>query len=410
MDLYDIVAILVALTAVFSYINQRHIRLPPTVGVMLIAMVMSVVLTAMGKFGLGIGRDARLLVGHIQFSNVLLSWMLGFLLFAGAMTIELGELARQRGITAGLSIFGTIASTFIIGALAWLVSLVLRLKLSWINCLTLGALLSPTDPVAVLALVRRAGAPKSIETVIAGESLFNDGVGVVIFLTLLQIQQHTGTVSSADVARSFVQQAFGGAVLGLLLGLLTYSMLKDVVDFGVGVLLTLGLVMGLCALAQGLEVSGPIAVVVAGILMGNRGTMLTMPAQSVSDLSKFWELVEEILNGVLFVLMGLEVLVMTYSVRLLTASVLMIPLVLAARWVSVAGMLRVLASKRVDRRAMEKILTWGGLRGGLAIAMALSIPDEAVRHPIVAITYAVVAFSILVQGTTVRFVIENALK
>jgi CPA1 family monovalent cation:H+ antiporter len=183
-----------------------------------------------------------------------------------------------------------------------------------------------------------------------------------------------------------------------------------VVDFGVGVLLTLGLVMGLCALAQGLEVSGPIAVVVAGILMGNRGTMLTMPAQSVSDLSKFWELVEEILNGVLFVLMGLEVLVMTYSVRLLTASVLMIPLVLAARWVSVAGMLRVLASKRVDRRAMEKILTWGGLRGGLAIAMALSIPDEAVRHPIVAITYAVVAFSILVQGTTVRFVIENALK
>ncbi len=410
MDLYDIVAILVALTAIFSYLNHRYIRLPATVGVMLISMLLSIVLTALGKFGYGIGHDARTLVGHIQFGNVLLSWMLGFLLFAGAMSIELGELARQRGITAGLSIFGTVASTFLIGALAWLVNLMLRLKLSWLNCLTLGALLSPTDPVAVLALVRRAGAPKSIETIIAGESLFNDGVGVVIFLTLLQLTQSAGAVAGGDVVRMFIQQSFGGAVLGLLAGLVTYRMLRDIVDFQVAVLLTLALVMGICALAQALQVSGPIAVVVAGILIGNRGAMLTMPAQAVSDLTKFWELIEEILNGILFVLIGLEIMVMPYSLRFLFAAVLMIPLVLGSRWASVAGMLRVLAPKRVDRPAMIKILTWGGLRGGLAIAMALSIPDQAVRHPIVAITYGVVAFSILVQGTTVRFVIENALK
>jgi CPA1 family monovalent cation:H+ antiporter len=410
MDLYDIVAILVALTAIFSYFNYRYIRLPSTVGVMLIAMVLSIVLTALGKFGLGIGHNARDLVGHIQFGDVLLSWMLGFLLFAGAMSIELGELARQRGITAGLSVFGTIASTFLIGAFAWLINFVLRLKLSWLNCLTLGALLSPTDPVAVLALVRRAGAPKSIETIIAGESLFNDGVGVVIFLTLLQLQLHTGSVAGADVVRMFIQQSCGGAVLGFAAGLLTYRLLRNIVDFQVAVLLTLALVMVLCALAQALQVSGPIAVVVAGILIGNRGSMLTMPAQSVSDLTKFWELIEEILNGILFVLIGLEIMVAGYSVRLLIAAILMIPLVLAARWTSVAGMLRVLAPRRKDRQAMIKILTWGGLRGGLAIAMALSIPDQAVRHPIVAITYGVVAFSILVQGTTVRFVIEDALK
>jgi CPA1 family monovalent cation:H+ antiporter len=364
----------------------------------------------LGKFGLGIGQDARQLVGHIQFGDVLLNWMLGFLLFAGAMSIELGELARQRGITAGLSVFGTIASTFLIGALAWIVNFVLRLKLSWLNCLTLGALLSPTDPVAVLELVRRAGAPKSIETIIAGESLFNDGVGVVIFLTLLQLQLHTGSVAGADVVRMFIQQSCGGAVLGFAAGLLTYRLLRDIVDFQVAVLLTLALVMVLCALAQALQVSAPIAVVVAGILIGNRGSMLTMPAQSVSDLRMFWELIEQILNGILFVLIGLEIMVAGYSVRLLIAAIVMIPLVLAARWTSVAGMLRILAPRRKDRQAMIKILTWGGLRGGLAIAMALSIPDLAVRHPIVAITYGVVAFSILVQGTTVRFVIEDALK
>jgi CPA1 family monovalent cation:H+ antiporter len=212
------------------------------------------------------------------------------------------------------------------------------------------------------------------------------------------------------VIRMFIQQSFGGAVLGFLLGLLTYQMLKNVVDFQVAVLLTLALVMSLCALAQALQVSGPIAVVVAGILIGNRGTMLTMPAPAVSDLSKFWDLIEQILNGILFVLIGLEILVMPQSPRYVIAAVAMIPLVLAARWGSVAGMLRVLAPRRKDRPAMVRILTWGGLRGGLAIAMALSIQDETIRPPIVAITYGVVAFSILVQGTTVRFVIENALK
>jgi CPA1 family monovalent cation:H+ antiporter len=410
MDLFEIVAILVTLTALFSYINHRYIGLPASVGVMLIAMLLSILLTALGKFGLGVHFGAQQLMGHIEFGNVLLSWMLGFLLFAGAMNIDLGELSRQRGITAGLSVLGTVSSTFLVGALAWLVVHLVGIKLSWINCLLLGALISPTDPVAVLALVRRAGAPRSIETIIAGESLFNDGVGVVIFFTILNVSLHAGSISAADVCRQFIQEACGGAVLGLLAGLLVYHMLKGVRGFQVEVLLTLSLAMGTYALAEALRFSGPIAVVVAGLLIGNQGQVLAMPAQTVSDLNKFWELVEEILNGVLFVLIGLEVLVTPYTPKFLIAAVLMIPLVLAARWVSVAGMLRLLAPRRKDRPAMIKILTWGGLRGGLAIAMALFVPDPEIRHPIVAITYGVVAFSILVQGTTVRFVIENALR
>ncbi|MGA3066870.1 MAG: sodium:proton antiporter [Tepidisphaeraceae bacterium] len=410
MDLFQIVAILVALTALFSYLNQRYIGLPASVGVMLIAMLCSILLIAMGKFGLGVRLDAQRLVGHIEFSNVLLSWMLGFLLFAGATSIDLGELARQRGITAGLSVLGTLASTFLIGGLTFVVVHLLRIKLAWLSCLLLGALISPTDPVAVLALVRRAGAPRSIETIIAGESLFNDGVGVVIFFTVLKLSHVAGSVTSVDVIRLFIQEAFGGAVLGFLAGLLVYKMLQGVRGFQVEVLLTLGLAMGAYALADALEVSGPIAVVVAGLFIGNRGQLLSMPAETVSDLNKFWELVEQILNGVLFVLIGLEILVMPYTPRFILAAVLMIPLVLVARWGSVAGMLRLIAPRRKDRPAMTKILTWGGLRGGLAIAMALSIPDPDIRRPIVAITYGVVAFSILVQGTTVRFVIESALR
>jgi len=409
MQPFDVIALLVTLTALFSYINHRHIRLHPTVGVMLIALLFSLALMILGKFGLGVRHMAAGILDHVEFGDVLLRWMLGFLLFAGAMGVDLGELSLRAGITAALAVLGTVASMFLIGAAAWVLFAALGLRTSMLNCLLLGALISPTDPIAVLALVRRTGAGKTLETIIAGESLFNDGVGVVLFFSLLQIAQHSGAVTAGSVVRMFVQQVFGGCGLGLLTGLIAYRLLTQIKDFSVSVLLTLSLVMGTYSLADALDVSGPLAVVVAGLLIGNRGRLLTMPSDTTADLTKFWDLLDEILNAVLFVLIGLQLLAMPYSMRYAIAAIAVIPVVLAARWLSVDGTLRLFGWPRGQGMAMQRILTWGGLRGGLAIAMALSLPPGAARNQIVAITYGVVAFSILVQGTTIRKLVQKTL-
>ncbi|MDB5301527.1 MAG: sodium/hydrogen exchanger [Phycisphaerales bacterium] len=403
--MFQVIAILVTVTALLGYVNHRFIRLHPSIGLMLSALVLSLALMVLRHFDLGVKDAAADFIQHVPFGKALLQWMLGFLLFAGALTVDLNELSENSVITAALSVVSTAASMFIVGALAWVMLRAIHVPLPFPVCLLFGALISPTDPVAVVALMKNIGAPKSIETVISGESLFNDGIGVVLFLTLLAFVQGHGAVTAAGVVRLFVQASLGGCLLGFITGITVYKMLRTVRDFQVEVLLTLALVMATYALAEAVHVSGPIAEVVAGLLIGNHGRTLNMAEDVREDLLHFWELVESIMNAMLFVLIGLQVLVMPYSRVYFAAAALAVPIVLLARWLSVELTVRVLALRGRSAKHMVPILTWGGLRGGLAIAMALSLPPGSQRDLIVAITYGVVAFSIVVQGTTLRRVV-----
>ncbi|MDB5293027.1 MAG: sodium/hydrogen exchanger [Phycisphaerales bacterium] len=409
MQLFQVIAILVTVTALLGYVNHRFIRLHPSIGLMLSALVLSLALALLGRLGFGVKAVTADFLDHIAFGKALLQWMLGFLLFAGALTVDLNELWGQRVITATLSVVSTVASMFIVGILTWLALRAIHLPLPFPVCLLFGALISPTDPVAVVSLMKSVGAPKSVATVISGESLFNDGIGVVLFLTLLSYVYGDGSVTSVGVVRLFVQEALGGCLLGFITGVAVYRMLRTVRDFQIEVLLTLALVMATYALAEAMDVSGPIAVVVAGLLIGNHGRSFDMAEDVREDLLHFWELIESIMNALLFVLIGLQILVMPYSPRYFAAGALAVPIVLLARWLSVEGAVRVLALRGRSAKHMVPILTWGGLRGGLAIAMALSLPPGSQhRGLIVAITYGVVAFSIVVQGTTLQQVVRRS--
>lgn len=408
MTLFNVIAVLLTLTALLSYFNHRYIRLHPSIGVMLIALLLSLALIALGEMGLGIRSAARDFMRNIHFGDALLTWMLGFLLFAGALTVDINELRRQWRITTLLATVGTAASMFLVAILMHLAISPVGASLSWIACLLLGALISPTDPVAVVAVTRQAGAGKAIDTIVSSESLLNDGVGVVLFLTILQSTAQPGGVTVRGVLFLLAREAGGGALLGFCTGLLIYLLLKNARNFQVEVLLTLALVMGTYSLAAALQLSGPIAVVVAGLLIGNRGRIFRMNEQITADLERFWELLDELLNAVLFVLIGVEVLVMPFTTRHLLAALAAIPIVLLARAATVAAAVALPLRPRVGWPTAS-ILIWGGLRGGLAVAMALSLPSGPDRNLIVAITYGVVCFSILVQGTTIKRLVQRTI-
>ena len=408
MKLFNILAVLITLSAVFSYINYRFIKLPTTIGVMAISLVGSMGITLLGPLGFGLEEDALRLLDSIDFDETLLHGMLSFLLFAGALHIDLDRLAHQKWIIGTLATVGTVGSTFIIGSLAYLVLDWLNIGLPLMHCLLFGALISPTDPIAVLGILKKAGVPESLETKISGESLFNDGVAVVVFLVLLQIAAGGHDITAVAVAWLFAKEALGGIVYGLLIGGIAYGMLKSVDNYQVEVLITLALVAGGYALADALHLSGPIAIVVAGLLIGNHGRLLAMSDRTRSHLDTFWELVDEVLNVVLFVLIGLEVLVLSWNQSYLIASVLMIPLLLLSRFVSVAVPIVIMRRFRTFSPSVIKILTWGGLRGGISVAMALSLPPGRHRDIILTITYAIVVFSIIVQGLTIGKLVEPA--
>lgn len=407
MKLFNILAILITLSAVFSYINHRFIKLPTTIGVMAIALLGSLGIAALGSLGLGLEEDALKLLNSIDFDETLLHGMLSFLLFAGALHIDLDGLARQKWIIGTLATAGIVTSTAIIGILSWLVLDWLDIGLPLIYCLLFGALISPTDPIAVLGILKKAKVPESLEIKICGESLFNDGVAVVVFLVLLQIAAGGQDLTVGTVAWLFAKEALGGILYGLLIGAIAYAMLKSVDNYQVEVLITLALVAGGYALADALHLSGPIAIVVAGLLIGNHGRLLAMSERTRDHLDTFWELVDEVLNAVLFVLIGLEVLVLSWNHSYLLASVLLIPLLLLARFVSVAVPVTLMRQFRTFSPGVIKILTWGGLRGGISVAMALSLPPGRARDIILTITYAVVVFSIMVQGLTVGKLVES---
>ena len=402
MDILRIISVLISLSAVFSFINYRYFRLPRTIGLMLFALVLSILLIVIGRAGLDIRDQATALIQQIDFNRVLLQGMLGFLLFAGALHVEANELLQHKWIIFSLATAGTIFSTFLIGFLVWGLFRLMDPALPLIYCLLFGALISPTDPVAVLGILKEVNVSKSIETQMAGEALFNDGVGVVLFIVLMRIASGGSSVSLGHSVLLFAKEAFGGILIGLAIGWIAYQMLKRVDNYQVETLITLGLVMGGYDLAHALHTSGPLAIVAAGLLIGNHGRAFAMSETTRKNLDTFWELIDEILNAILFILIGIEVLVLEINLHYFLAGLLIIPIVLLVRLVSVGIPFGLLGQELAFRKNAVKTLTWGGLRGGIAVALALSIPHGPQRGVIVFITYMVVIFSIVVQGLTIK--------
>lgn len=409
MSFFEIIAILLTLSAVFSYINHRYIGLPVTIGVMIIALAMSVVLNLLGYAGIELEGQVRAMLEDVHFDKTLLQGMLSFLLFAGALHVNINDLAERKWAIGSLATAGTLISTFLVGFLTWGVSEVLGLGLPFIYSLLFGALISPTDPIAVLGILKTAGAPKSLETKIIGESLFNDGVGIVVFTVILEIATGGHALSAGHVGMLFFEEAIGGTIFGLVTGYMAYLMLRSIDNYQVEILITLALVTGGYALATALHLSGPIAVVIAGLLIGNHGRRLGMSEETRHHLDIFWELVDEIMNAVLFVLIGLEVLILTFTGKYLLAGVIIIPLLLLSRFTAIWIPVYMLSFFRTFTPGAVRIMTWGGLRGGISVALALSIPPSPERDVILAVTYIVVIFSIVVQGLTIEKFIRRTL-
>jgi Na+:H+ antiporter len=410
LSIFNVFAGFISVAALANYINYRYIRLPSTVGLMIIGLCMSLLLIGLSFFGLDMKGSAASFLNKIDFGEALMKGMLSFLLFAGAIKINLNDLAKQKFIVASLATGGVIASTFMVGTAIFFTMKLLSIYIPYTYCLVFGALISPTDPVAVLSILKSVKAPKTLETKIAGESLFNDGVGVVVFTVLVGIAAHSGHVSAGHILILFAEEALGGVAFGLLIGWIAFRLLKNVDDHGVEILLTLGLVCGGYALASAIHTSGPIAIVVAGLLIGNYGRNFAMSETTREHVDNFWELIDEILNAVLFIWIGLEILTLSFTLNYLIVGLMAIPILLGARFISVWLTVSILKFKREFSPNVIRILTWGGLRGGISIALALSLAPGEARDLIVSMTYVIVVFSILVQGLTIKHVVKAAQK
>lgn len=406
----EVAASCLVLTAVLAYLNHRFVRLPITIGVMASALLLSLSLVGLDAIGIDYGLRSyeESLLRSIDFSSVLMQGMLSLLLFAGALHVDLAELKAYRWQVGALAVLGTVLSTVVVGYGTWLTLPWIGLELPLIHCLLFGALISPTDPIAVMGILKTAGAPKHLELVIAGESLFNDGVGVVIFSLLLGMLASGVTPSPAQGLGLLLHEAGGGLLFGLALGAITFWMLRSVDNYQVEVLITLAAVTGGYALANRLHISGPLAMVVVGLIVGNGGRSLAMSDTTRHYIDLFWELVDEILNAVLFVLIGMEVLLVTFSFGILVAALVTVAVTLVARALTVG--LPVSLLKRVFKlpEGSGWVLTWGGLRGGISVALALSLPVGPERNIILALTYCIVVFSVLGQGLTIGHVVRRA--
>ncbi|SDL96842.1 sodium/proton antiporter, CPA1 family [Oryzisolibacter propanilivorax] len=409
MTTFDIAALCLVVTALLAYLNHRFVRLPTAIGVMVIALALSLALVALDAAGIasGLREYEASFVRSVHFSEVLMQGMLSFLLFAGALQVDLSALRRWRWQVAALAIGGTLVSTLVVGAAMWLALPLVGLPLPLLHCLVFGALISPTDPIAVMGILKSAGAPQELELVIAGESLFNDGVGVVLFALLVGVLATGEVPDAAQAGMLLLREAGGGLAFGLILGYIAFRLLKSIDHYQVEVLLTLATVMGGYALASHLHVSGPLAMVISGLMIGNRGRAQAMSDHTQRYIDMFWELLDEILNAVLFVLIGLEVILIAFSPALLAGGALAIAVTLLARWLTVAVPARAGAQALPDGAA--HVLAWGGLRGGISVALALSLPLGPLRETLLALTYCVVVFSILVQGLSIGRVVRAVL-
>ncbi|RFZ94757.1 sodium:proton antiporter [Mucilaginibacter conchicola] len=401
MGISEIISITVVLAALFAYVNNRIIKWPPTIGIMVISLGCSIIFAVVGNFHPIVSEKVLRLVDSINFRDVLLNFMLSFLLFAGAIHIDTDQLRKERWPVLALSTIGTVISTTVVGTATFYLFGLFDIHIPFIYCLLFGSVISPTDPIAVLAILKEAKIPSSLELKISGESLFNDGVAVVIFVTLLDAAGTGAAVDALSVAKLFLQEAVGGVLFGAVLGYAGYYALRPIDDYKVEVLVTVAIVMGGYFLAGLLHVSGPLAMVVAGLLTGNKVKREAMSNVSRDYLGKFWELVDEILNAILFMLIGLEMLIIKIDTTILIIGGISILVVLAARWLAVFVPIRLLKFKIKFERNAIAILTWGGLRGGLSVALALSLGPQMYREEFVLVTYIIVVFSILVQGLTI---------
>ncbi|HEY9050327.1 MAG TPA: sodium:proton antiporter [Gammaproteobacteria bacterium] len=408
MEIINIIAILISLSAIFGYINHRFIKLPATIGILFIALLISLLLLVAGSLGFQAITNIQAIIKGIDFNETLMHGMLSFLLFAGALQVNLDDLTKQKGVILSLATAGVVATTFIIGFGSWWLLSIMGISVSFIYCLLFGALISPTDPVAVMGILKSAGAPKSLEIKIVGESLFNDGVAVVMFLVILGLVSGGHDVNAGGIALLFAQEVIGGVIYGLIVGYVGYSMLKSVNDFELEILITLAMVMGGYALATVLHLSGPLAMVIAGLMIGNHGRMFAMTNKTREHIDHSWHLIDSILNTILFLLIGLEVLAISTDYRYLLIGALMIPLVLLSRFMSVGLMIGFMRKYRRFTPGVVKILTWGGLRGGVSIALALSMPRGDERDLFLTATYIVVIFAVLVQGLTIGGLVRKS--
>ncbi|MFM9829811.1 MAG: cation:proton antiporter [Sphingomonas sp.] len=399
----DAAAVLIVLAASLGFFNHKVLKLPPSVGLTIMGAFASLVVVGIDLVlpGSRIGAEIVAYIRQIDFHATLMDGMLSFLLFAGALHVDWHDMKRGGMPILILSTIGVIISTVIVGSGFWLLTAAIGLPVPYLWCLVFGALISPTDPVAVMGVLKRAHVGDTLEATVAGESLFNDGVGVVIFTILLATALGTEPFTLANAAHLFAVEAIGGGVLGLVVGWIGYRAMRSIDDYGIEVLISLAIVMGGYTLAHWVHVSGPVAMAVAGLLIGNEGVATAMSDTTRDYLLKFWSLIDDILNAVLFVLIGLEVVTIPSDFRLIVLGLAAIPLVLAARALSVTGPLMALRPWLSLGPLALPTLIWGGLRGGISVALALGLPDGPARATLLAATYIIVLFSVIVQGGTI---------
>lgn len=409
MDYFTIATVLIFLSAIFGYINVRFLKLPNSIGLMLITIVFTLVIFAISGFDDTLLNAEKYIITHIDFRTVLMDVMLSFLLFAGALHTNFEQLKVQRWPVFAFATLGVLVSTFLVGTAMYYTLNVVGLPIDFVHCLLFGALISPTDPIAVLGILKKAGVPKKLETKIVGESLFNDGVGVVVFLTIFQIASFgSSEMGASDIFKLFGQEVIGGLVLGLLLGWITFRLMKSIDDYDIEVIITLAAVMTGTVIAHQLHLSAPLAMVTAGLIVGNdkvRNAAMSETTETYVD--KFWELLDILLNTILFVLIGMEILVLTIQLNYFIAGLIAIPVVLACRYLSLLLPINFFKKKLDFVPNTNIIMTWGGLRGGISIALALGLTAEMHRDLFLVITYVVVVFSILVQGLTVEKLVKR---
>ena len=409
LSAFDAAAILIVLAAALGYFNHQVLKLPSTVGLTVMGAVAALLVVAI-DFMLPASRLADQLSGFlsdIDFHTTLMEGMLSFLLFAGALHVDWAHLRKGRWPILIFSTVGVVLSTLIVGFAFHFVTIALSMEIPLMWCFVFGALISPTDPVAVMGVMKRAAVPETLQATVAGESLFNDGVGVVVFTILLSIALGTEPFSITLAASHFAQEAIGGALLGLVTGWIAFHAMRSIDEYNIEVMISLAVVMGGYSIALWLHVSGPVAMAVAGLLIGNAGVAHAMSDLTQDYLIKFWALIDEILNAVLFLLIGLEVIALAFDGQLLIAGLAAIFVVMAARAISVG--IPLLGMKRmIDMGPLAfPTLVWGGLRGGISVALALSLPSSPIRTAILVATYAVVLFAVIVQGGSIGSLIRR---
>jgi len=413
LQLFDLAAILLVLASIFGLANYHFVKMPFAIGILVAAMAASLFVMGMEVIApaAGMGDVISDTVKEIDFTDAVLEGMLGFLLFAGALHTDYSKLKEEMGPILVLASVGLVISTLLVGGGAWLLFQWVGLDVPWMFALVFGALISPSDPVAVLGIMRAAGAPKEIEVKIVGESLFNDGFAVVLFAALVAVAAGGGggheTIGVFGVVKLIGEEVLGGVGLGLACGFGTYLGMTTLNEPDLEIMMSLALVMLITFIGVRLHVSAPLACVVAGLFIGNQGRDLAMSDRTSRDLDIVWSFVDESLNAVLFLLIGLEMLAIPFDWRSLQAGLLVIPVVVFARFAAVALPLTIYQLRRTFRRGARRILTWGGLKGGISIALAMSLPEFEGREAVLTATYAVVVFSILVQGLTVGTLIER---